>query len=62
MFFVRTQAAHDWKSPVYRFTQAQLDKFRRLIEEVEHIIEEREEVEGMEEEEEEEEEGMTPVR
>jgi len=60
MFFVRTQAAHDWKSPVYRFTQAQLDKFRRLIEEVEHVIEEREEVEGMEEEEEEE--GMTPVR
>ena len=58
MFFVRTQAAHAWRSPPYRFTQSQLDAYTRLIAEAERVNEEREDGE----EEEEEDQGMTPIR
>jgi superfamily II DNA/RNA helicase len=38
MFFVRTQKEHDWRSPPYRFTAEQFDKFNRVIEEANHVI------------------------
>jgi hypothetical protein len=38
MFFVRTQKEHDWQSPPYKFTAEQFEKFDRMIEEANRII------------------------
>jgi superfamily II DNA helicase RecQ len=38
VFFVRTQKEHDWKSPPYKFTPEQFEKFDRLIEEAGRVI------------------------
>lgn len=38
VFFVRTQKEHDWRSPPYKFTSEQFDKFDRMIEEAGRVI------------------------
>ena len=35
MFFARTQRAHDWRSPTYRFTRRQQDAWDALVEQAE---------------------------
>ena len=38
MFFVRTQREHEWRSPPYRFTPRQFDKFEQMIEAAEYVV------------------------
>jgi superfamily II DNA helicase RecQ len=56
MFFARTQKEHDWRSPKYRFTDAQQQAWDRLIEEARQGLDEEEESSDDEEEEEDQEE------
>ena len=43
MFFVRTQAEHDWGSPEYQFTRRQFQAFQQLIEEAEREVNDEQE-------------------
>jgi hypothetical protein len=56
MFFARTQKEHDWRSPKYRFTNAQQQAWNELIEEAKRVSDKENENNGNEEEEEENEE------
>jgi hypothetical protein len=38
VFFVRTQKEHNWRSPPYKFTPEQFQKFDRMIEEAGRVI------------------------
>ena len=50
MFFCRSQREPDWQGPPYKFTRAQTKAWKRLVKEVELVIEGESEGESEEEE------------